>query len=90
MKNHNGKVTDHNGKVTAEDLSPLMAKLKAFSTMYTEEDIKGILAESYSDMDTEIDFEAFLRVCCLYVSVAFYLYSFYPLSITNSFVSRSR
>lgn len=44
------------------DLPPLMVKLKAFSTIFTEEDIKGILAESYSDASSEIDFETFLGV----------------------------
>lgn len=54
-------IKNQNGKVTVADLPPLMAKLKAFSTMFTEEDIKGILAESYADPGDEIDFEAFLR-----------------------------
>lgn len=54
-------IKNQNGKVTVADLSPVMAKLKAFSKMFTEEDIKGILAESYADPGDEIDFEAFLR-----------------------------
>lgn len=54
-------IKNQNGKVTVVDLPPVMAKLKAFSTMFTEEDIKGILAESYADTGDEIDFEAFLR-----------------------------
>ncbi|XP_022716815.1 fimbrin-1-like [Durio zibethinus] len=53
---------NQNGKVTVEDLPPLMVKLKAFSTMLTEEEIRQILCESYSDMSNEIDFETFLRV----------------------------
>ncbi|XP_022753076.1 fimbrin-1-like isoform X2 [Durio zibethinus] len=39
-----------------------MVKLKAFSTMLTEDEIRQILSESYSDMSNEIDFETFLRV----------------------------
>lgn len=54
-------IKNQNGKVTVADLPPLMAKLKAFSTMFTEEDIKGILAELHADTSAEIDFEAFLR-----------------------------
>ncbi|KAH7544458.1 hypothetical protein JRO89_XS15G0169700 [Xanthoceras sorbifolium] len=54
-------IKNQNGKVTVGDLPLLMVKLKAFSTMFTEEDIKGILAESYADTSDEIDFEAFLR-----------------------------
>ncbi|KAK9268969.1 hypothetical protein L1049_000736 [Liquidambar formosana] len=52
---------NQNGKVTVEDLPPLMVKLKAFSEMFTEEDIRGIVGESSSDMSDEIDFEAFLK-----------------------------
>lgn len=55
-------VKTKNGKVTVGDLPPLMAKLKAFSSTFKEEDIKGILAESYADSSIEIDFESFLRV----------------------------
>lgn len=59
------------------DLPPLMAKLKAFSTMFTEEDIKGILAESYADPGDEIDFETFLRVNYVYSCMSLCLSSFY-------------
>lgn len=59
------------------DLPPLMAKLKAFSTMFTEEDIKGILAESYADPGDEIDFEAFLRVNYVCSCISLCLSSFY-------------
>ncbi|KAK9005153.1 hypothetical protein V6N11_042599 [Hibiscus sabdariffa] len=55
-------VKNQNGKVTVEDLPPLMVKLKAFSALLTEDEIRQILGESYSDMSTEIDFETFLRV----------------------------
>ncbi|XP_010270120.1 PREDICTED: fimbrin-5 [Nelumbo nucifera] len=49
------------GQVTVRDLPPVMAKLKALHEMLSEEEIAGILGESYSDMSSEIDFEAFLR-----------------------------
>lgn len=53
---------NQNGKVTGEDLPPLMVKLKAFTSMFNEEEIRGILGESFPDMGIEIDFEDFLRV----------------------------
>lgn len=53
--------TQH-GRVTMGDLPPVFAKLKAFSEMFNEDEIKTILGESNSDMAEEIDFEAFLRV----------------------------
>lgn len=58
------------------DLPPVMAKLKAFSTMFTEEDIKGILAESYAGAGDEIDFEAFLRVNYMCSCISLCLSSF--------------
>ncbi|XP_043693729.1 fimbrin-5-like [Telopea speciosissima] len=48
------------GKVVVGDLPPVMAKLKDFHQMFTEEEISVILSES-SDMNDDIDFEAFLR-----------------------------
>lgn len=55
-------VRNQNGKVTVGDLPALMVKLKAFSDMFKEEEIRGILGESGADMNDEVDFEAFLRV----------------------------
>ncbi|KAK3016123.1 hypothetical protein RJ639_006157, partial [Escallonia herrerae] len=52
---------NQSGHVTVGDLPPVMAKLKAFSGMFREEEIKAILAESYIDTKEEIDFESFLR-----------------------------
>ncbi|XVE72495.1 hypothetical protein DITRI_Ditri11bG0043700 [Diplodiscus trichospermus] len=54
-------VRTQHGHVTVGDLPPVFAKLKAFSEMYTEDEIKTILGESNSDTGEEIDFEAFLR-----------------------------
>ncbi|XP_062170609.1 fimbrin-1-like [Alnus glutinosa] len=53
-------VKNQNGKVTVGDLPPFMVKLKPFRE-FTEEEIRGILGESGSDLSEEIDFEAFLR-----------------------------
>lgn len=44
------------------DLPPVFAKLKAFTEMFNEDEIKAILGESSADMTEEIDFESFLRV----------------------------
>ncbi|KAJ1415584.1 CH domain superfamily [Sesbania bispinosa] len=49
------------GRVTVGILPPIFKKLKAFAELFTEDEIKDILAESYQDMDEEIDFESFLR-----------------------------
>ncbi|KAJ8766591.1 hypothetical protein K2173_023838 [Erythroxylum novogranatense] len=54
-------IKNQNGKVTVGDLPSLMAKLKAFSSMFNEEEITGILSESFSDLSSDIDFEGFLR-----------------------------
>ncbi|OMP04298.1 hypothetical protein COLO4_09752 [Corchorus olitorius] len=62
LKSKFASVKNHNGKVTVGDLPSLMVKLKAFSTMFTEDEIRQILGESYSDMNNEVDFETFLRV----------------------------
>ncbi|KAL4185274.1 hypothetical protein AMTRI_Chr10g229900 [Amborella trichopoda] len=49
-------------KVTVGDLPSGMAKLKAFSELYNEEEIAAILGETYPNSEDGIDFEAFLRV----------------------------
>lgn len=49
------------GRVTVANLPPIFKKLKAFSEVFTEDEIKNVLAESYQNMDEEIDFESFLR-----------------------------
>ncbi|KAM7279920.1 hypothetical protein ACFE04_007054 [Oxalis oulophora] len=54
-------IAKQNGKVTVADLPPLMVKLKAFSTVFTEEEIIDILSKSNPDLSKKIDFEAFLR-----------------------------
>lgn len=48
--------------MTVGDLPPLMVKLKAFNSLFKEEEITGILSESYPDLSNEIEFEDFLRV----------------------------
>lgn len=44
------------------DLPPVFAKLKAFTEMFTEDEVKGVLLESNKDSGEEIDFESYLRV----------------------------
>ncbi|KAB2075198.1 hypothetical protein ES319_A07G205200v1 [Gossypium barbadense] len=55
-------VRTQHGRVTRDDLPPVFAGMKAFSEMFSEDEIKTFLGESNSDMDEEIDFEAFLRL----------------------------
>lgn len=62
IKSKYTSVKNHNGKVTIGDLPAILAKLKAFSLSFKEEDIKGILTESVSDMNQEIEFEDFLKI----------------------------
>lgn len=45
-----------------EDLPPLFVKLKAFTEMFTEQEIRAVFEETCKDMSEEIDFESFLRV----------------------------
>ncbi|KAK4398580.1 Fimbrin-5 [Sesamum angolense] len=52
---------NQNGKVTVGDLPSLLAKLKRFSGIFDEEEIRQGLGESHSDMNDEVDFEGFLR-----------------------------
>ncbi|XP_061344104.1 fimbrin-5 [Gastrolobium bilobum] len=49
------------GRVTVQNLPSVFKKLKAFSELFNEDEIKDIMAESYQNMDEEIDFESFLR-----------------------------
>lgn len=58
-----------------------MSKMKPFSEMLTEDEIRVILSESSSDLIEEIEFESFLRVswiesCCLYVYLYIYTLEF--------------
>ncbi|MBA0732353.1 hypothetical protein Gogos_016452 [Gossypium gossypioides] len=54
-------VRTQHGRVTLGDLPPVFSKLKAFTEMFNEDEIKTVLGESNSDMGEEIDFEGFLR-----------------------------
>ncbi|TYI18570.1 hypothetical protein ES332_A07G100700v1 [Gossypium tomentosum] len=54
-------VRTQHGRVTLGDLPPVFSKLKAFTEMFNEDEIKTVLGESSSDMGEEIDFEGFLR-----------------------------
>ncbi|KAI3716166.1 hypothetical protein L6452_23304 [Arctium lappa] len=53
---------NQSGTVTIEDLPPVLAKLKPFNEVSTEDDVKRMLTDSYSNMSKELDFEAFCRV----------------------------
>ncbi|WCJ37450.1 fimbrin 1 [Euphorbia peplus] len=49
------------GRVKVADLPPVFVKLRPFSEVFNEAEIKGILAESYTNAGEEFDFETFLR-----------------------------
>ncbi|CAI9760390.1 unnamed protein product [Fraxinus pennsylvanica] len=52
---------NQNGKVKVVNLPSLMTKLKVFSEMFSEEEIRRSFEEIHSDMNSEIDFEGFLK-----------------------------
>ncbi|KAH6822694.1 fimbrin 1 [Perilla frutescens var. hirtella] len=52
---------NQNGKVTVGDVPSLIMKLKSANDVFNEEEIRQRLGESHSDMNSEIDFEGFLR-----------------------------
>ncbi|KNA14791.1 hypothetical protein SOVF_104310 [Spinacia oleracea] len=43
-------------------LPPAYAKIKGINGMYTENELRAALEDTYSDLTHEIDFESFLRV----------------------------
>ncbi|KAJ0987006.1 hypothetical protein J5N97_005362 [Dioscorea zingiberensis] len=49
------------GTVTVGELPPLMGRLKGLNEVLTQEEISGILAESFPEAGREVEFEAFLR-----------------------------
>ncbi|CAK8579364.1 unnamed protein product [Lathyrus sativus] len=49
------------GRATVGDLPHVFKKLKGSSELFTKDEIKDVLAESYQSMDDEIAFESFLR-----------------------------
>lgn len=61
LKSKYVSVRTQSGCVTVGALPSIFVKLKAFTEMFKEDEIKSILEESYKDMDEEIDFESFLR-----------------------------
>ncbi|KAM1411673.1 hypothetical protein ACFX1X_024535 [Malus domestica] len=54
-------IRNQSGRVTLGDLPPVFAKLKAFSEMFNEDEIKSILLESGKDTGEDTDFESYLR-----------------------------
>ncbi|KAL4580031.1 hypothetical protein LXL04_016205 [Taraxacum kok-saghyz] len=53
---------NQNGQVLVDDLPALFLKLKPFSEMLTEDEIRDALHSSGSDNSNEVEFEEFLRV----------------------------
>ncbi|XP_050383649.1 fimbrin-5-like [Argentina anserina] len=50
-----------NGRVTLSDLPGIFAKLRAFSSMFSEDQIRIILEESGKDNGEDLEFETFLQ-----------------------------
>lgn len=50
------------GKITVEDLPALLAKLKALSATFKEDEIREMLRELGSDTISDVSFEEFLKV----------------------------
>ncbi|ONI18252.1 hypothetical protein PRUPE_3G205200 [Prunus persica] len=61
LKSRYLSIRNQSGRVIVGDLPPVFAKLKAFTEMFTEDEVKGILLESNKDSGEEIDFESYLR-----------------------------
>ncbi|PWA49744.1 dystrophin [Artemisia annua] len=53
---------NESGTVTIQDLPPVLAKLKPFNEVASQDDVTHMLGDSYSNQAKELDFEAFLRV----------------------------
>ncbi|XP_076905993.1 fimbrin-5-like [Bidens hawaiensis] len=53
---------NQSGIVTIQDLPPVLAKLKPFNEVSTQDEVTSILGDSYSNLAKELDFEGFLRV----------------------------
>ncbi|XP_076917370.1 fimbrin-5-like [Bidens hawaiensis] len=53
---------NESGTVTIQDLPPVLAKLKPFNEVSSQDEVTRILSDSYSNLAKELDFEAFLRV----------------------------
>ncbi|KAL8140491.1 hypothetical protein V2J09_006512 [Rumex salicifolius] len=49
------------GILKASNLAPILARLKGIIGLYTVDDLRAALNDSYPDMEHEIDFETFLR-----------------------------
>ncbi|KAK9060402.1 hypothetical protein SSX86_021106 [Deinandra increscens subsp. villosa] len=53
---------NQSGTVTIQDLPPVLAKLKPFNEVASQDEVVRMLSDSYSNLEKELDFEAFLRV----------------------------
>ncbi|GKC33666.1 fimbrin-1 [Tanacetum coccineum] len=52
---------NQNGQVLVEDLPSLLVKLKPFSEIFKEDEIRDLLCASGSDSSNDVDFEGFLK-----------------------------
>lgn len=61
LKSKFNSLKAQSGHVTVLDLPPVLAKLKGINGLYTEDEVRGALEDSYPDVTHEIDYESFLR-----------------------------
>lgn len=61
LKSKFSALKSQSGHVTVSDLPPVFSKLKGINGMYTEDEVRATLEDSYPDLTHEIDFESFLR-----------------------------
>lgn len=57
------------GKLTLRDMASRMSRLKVVGENLTEEDRASCIQDLYQNLDEEVDFEFFLKVC-LFVSIS--------------------
>jgi plastin-1 len=57
------------GKLTLRDLASRMSRLKVVGENLTEEDRAACIQDLYQNLDEEVDFEFFLKVC-LFISIS--------------------
>ncbi|KAJ6956550.1 fimbrin-2 [Populus alba x Populus x berolinensis] len=63
LKTHFMSMRRESGKLTLRDLASRMSRLKVVGENLTEEDRAACIQDLYQNLDEEVDFEFFLKVC---------------------------
>ncbi|KAJ6333983.1 hypothetical protein OIU78_010981 [Salix suchowensis] len=69
LKTHFMSIRRESGKLTLRDMASRMSRLKVVGENLTEEDRASCIQDLYQNLDEEVDFEFFLKVC-LFVSIS--------------------